>query len=117
MIVPSNDAFIANGSPVAHPLFSESGRFIAEDFVVTGSEILDAGTEVNDEISSNTAFLNQGGPNIGVSEAGVVTTHPGFQTGLAFPDGVLNYPIFGNANFLAPNYRAASVKFLSLIHI
>ena len=32
MVIPSNDAFIANGSPVAHPLFDDSGRFVAQDF-------------------------------------------------------------------------------------
>ena len=60
MVIPSNDAFIANGNPLAHPLFDDRGRFIAEDFVVAGSEVLDAGTEANDEIAGNTAFLNQG---------------------------------------------------------
>ena len=113
MVIPSNDAFIANGNPLAHPLFDDRGRFIAEDFVVAGSEVLDAGTEVNDEIASNTAFLNQGGPNIGVEELGNVIIHPGFNAPAdgAFPDGVLTHPIFGSAQFTAPTYRAASFSF------
>ena len=44
MVIPSNDAFIANGSPFAHELFDDRGRFVGEDFVVTGTEVLDAGT-------------------------------------------------------------------------
>jgi len=28
MILPSNDAFVANGNPLAFPIFSESGEFL-----------------------------------------------------------------------------------------
>ncbi|MEM7219367.1 MAG: spondin domain-containing protein [Pseudomonadota bacterium] len=112
MVIPSNDAFIANGNPLAHKVFDESGNFVAENFVVAGSEVLDAGTEANDEIAANTAFLNQGGPNIGVEEFEPVILHPGFLTeGVSFPDGVLSHPVFGNAQFTGPTYRAASFKF------
>lgn len=113
MLIPSNDAFIANGAPEAHEIFDEDGYFVAEDFAVSGSEVLDAGTEVNDEIAANTAFLNQAGPNIGVSESVPVALHPGFldPATLTYPDGVLNYPVFGMADFLAGTYRAATFKF------
>jgi len=111
MVIPSNDAFIANGNPQAHPLFDERGRFVGEDFVVAGSEVLDAGTEINDEIAANTAFLNQGGPNIGDTENGNVVLHEGFRTDLTYPDGVLNHPVFAAADFLQPTYRAASFSF------
>lgn len=112
MVIPSNDAFIANGNPLAHQIFDDRGRFVADDFVVAGNEVLDAGTEVNDEIAANTAFLNQAGPNIGDTEGGVVEIHPGFLTeGVSFPDGVLNHPVFGLADFTSPTYRAASVSF------
>ena len=113
MIIPSNDAFIANGNPLAHQLFNKGGRFVGRNFVVAGTEVLDAGTEANDEIAGNTAFLNQGGPDIGATEAGNVILHPGFaQPGtLTFPDGVLNHPVFGLADFTQPTYRAASFKF------
>ncbi len=112
MVIPSNDAFIANGNPMAHQIFDDRGRFVGDNFVVAGSEVLDAGTEVNDEVAANTAFLNQGGPNIGVTESGNVVLHPGFLTdGVSFPDGVLNHPVFGFADFTQPTYRAASVSF------
>ncbi len=112
MVIPSNDAFIANGSPVAHELFDSRGRFVGQNFAVSGPEVLDAGTEVNDEVAANTAFINQAGPNIGVTENGNVVLHEGFALPgeLAFPDGVLNTPALGFADFLAPNYRAATIN-------
>ncbi|MEM1230825.1 MAG: spondin domain-containing protein [Pseudomonadota bacterium] len=111
MVIPSNDAFIANGNPVAHRLFNDSGRFVGANFAVPGTAVLDAGTEVNDEIAANTAFLNQAGPNIGVPESNPVELHEGFRTDGTFPDGVLTHPVFGAADFLAPNYRAAEFRF------
>ncbi len=113
MVIPSNDAFVANGSPLAHEIFNERGRFVAEDFIVAGSEVLDAGTEVNDEIASNTAFLNQAGPNIGTEENGVITLSPGFAApgALAYPNGVLNHPAFANADFTAPGVRTLQFNF------
>ncbi len=113
MVIPSNDAFVANGSPLAHKIFDENGRFVAEDFIVAGSEVLDAGTEVNDEIAANTAFLNQAGPDIGIEENGVITLSPGFAApgSLSYPDGVLNHPAFANADFTAPGARTLQVSF------
>ncbi len=102
MILPSNDFFIANGNPLAHQLFNDAGEFVAETFIVSGDETNDAGTEVNDEVASNVAFLAQAAPNTGVTEALPVTTPaPGFLPPgtLAYPDGVLNYPVLGNADF------------------
>jgi len=102
MIIPSNDFFIANGNPLAHQLFDDQGNFVGQNFVVSGDETNDAGTEVNDEVASNVAFLAQGGPNIGVSEnLAVSTPAPGFVAPgtLSYPDGVLNYPVFGNGDF------------------
>ncbi|MEO0574531.1 MAG: spondin domain-containing protein [Pseudomonadota bacterium] len=111
MVVPSNDAFIANGNPLAHEIFDKRGRFVGETFAVSGAEILDAGTEVNDEVAGNTAFLAQAAPDTGIVENGTVVLHEGFRRDLSFPDGVLSQPIFGLADFLAPNYRAATFSF------
>lgn len=114
MVIPSNDAFIANGNPLAHQLFDESGNFTGQDFVVSGDETNDAGTEVNDEIASNVAFLNQSAPDTGVTEAlPVVTPSPGFAApgDLAYPNGVLNYPVFGNGDFNDADDRLLSVSF------
>lgn len=79
MVIPSNDAFIANGNPTAHPIFDANGSFIAQDFFVAGpSAVNDAGTELNDELPINTAFLGQMAPNTGVTTSDVISTHPGF---------------------------------------
>jgi len=65
MVIPSNDAFIGNDDARAHRLRNELGNWIGADFVVLGTGVLDAGTEVNDEIPMNTAFLGQSSPNTG----------------------------------------------------
>ncbi|MEM9172699.1 MAG: spondin domain-containing protein [Pseudomonadota bacterium] len=111
MVLPSNDAFIANGNALAHEIFDDRGRFVAQNFAVAGTEVLDAGTEFNDEVAGNTAFVAQAAPDTGVPENGVVLLHPGFRTDLAYPDGIINRPVLGNANFLADGYRVATVKF------
>lgn len=81
MVIPSNDAFVANGDPRAHRLFDGQGNWVAQDFMVYGDRVLDAGTEVNDEVPENTAALAQAAPDTGVVENGVVTSHPGFIPG------------------------------------
>lgn len=79
MVIPSNDAFIANGNPIAHPVFDAAGNFVAADFFVAGpSAVNDAGTELNDEAPANTAFFGQMAPNTGVTTSNVIGTHPGF---------------------------------------
>ncbi len=114
MVIPSNDAFIANGNPLAHLLFDGSGNFVGQNFIVSGDETNDAGTEVNDEIAGNVAFLAQAAPNTGVTEMlPVMTPAPGFAAPgtLTYPDGVLNYPVFGNGDFNDADDRLLSVRF------
>ncbi len=107
MIIPSNDAFIANGDPLAHRIFSDTGQFLGASFVVLGSNVLDAGTEVNDELPANTAFVGQSTPNTGVDENGVVHKHLGFNS--TGSGGILDSADFANANFLAPGYQVARI--------
>ena len=103
MGLPSNDAFIANNNPFAIKIFDESGSFLGADFIVTGNEVWDAGTEVNDEIPENTAALAQAAPNTGITENGVVAPHPGFMA-----DGN-NLQARPNADFTAPDYQIARI--------
>ncbi|VAW45658.1 Alkaline phosphatase [hydrothermal vent metagenome] len=92
MILPSNDAFIANGNPTAHQLFDDAGEFVGPiSFVVYGSEVLDAGTEANTE--SDAPFLNQSAPNTGETTTDVITLHPGFN-------GSVNNPAATPVNIL-----------------
>lgn len=106
MIIPSNDAFIANHSPVAHPVFDDEGNFLGADFTIAGSEVLDAGTEVNDEAPFNAAGA---GPvfiiGAGVAENGVVRQHEGYKPG----GTILSNPAFVNANFKVDGYLLARI--------
>lgn len=86
MIIPSNDAFIANANPKAHQLFDANGHFVGPmTFTVYGTQVRDAGTEANTE--TNAAFLNQSAPNTGQATADNITVHPGFNGSQGNPSG------------------------------
>lgn len=115
MVIPSNDAFIANGNPLAHEIFDAAGNFLGADFVVLGNAVLDGGTEVNDELPFSTAFLGQQSPNTGTDENGVVATHLGLNVGniLGTTDSsALNgLPLnFTGADFTASGYQVARIR-------
>lgn len=60
MIIPSNDAFIGNGNPIAHELFDLNGNFLGPQTIdITAADIYDAGTEDNDGLGA--AFSANGG--------------------------------------------------------
>lgn len=85
MILPSNDAFIANGDPQVVPLFDENGEFLGPvSFVVYGNEVLDAGTEANTETEA--AFFDQTAPDTGMMTADVIDVHPGFNGSAGNPN-------------------------------
>lgn len=109
MVIPSNDAFVANGDPQAHELFDANGDFVAQSFFITGAEVLDAGTEVNDESPASTAFFGQMAPDTGQSENGVIGPHAGFMA--AGSGGILDAEMFAMADFTRPGYPIAKVSF------
>ena len=83
MVIPSNDAFLAFENI---PIFDEFGNFNGfVEVTLTGNDVLDAGTEVNNEMGA--AFLNQTEPDEGTPENGVVASHPGFNGSVGNPDG------------------------------
>lgn len=103
MVIPSNDAFIANGNPKAHPIFDSNGKVVASDFFVAGpNAVNDAGTEVNDEVPANTAFFGQMAPNTGVSERNVIVAHPGFLD--RGRGGILDATRFSRGDFTIASY-------------
>lgn len=106
MVLPSNDAFIGSGNAIS--LFDSNGNFTAVDFFVGGANVYDAGTEVNDELPANTAFFGQMMPNTGVTEGGVVALHSGFLP--AGSGGILDDPMFANADFTRANYPIAQIR-------
>ncbi|MEM9266863.1 MAG: spondin domain-containing protein [Cyanobacteria bacterium P01_F01_bin.13] len=115
MVIPSNDAFIANGDPLAFEIFDDAGNFLGADFIVPGSGVLDGGTEVNDELPFSTAFLGQQTPNTGTDENGVVELHEGLTVGtiLSTTDSsALNgLPLnFTGADFTALGYQVARIR-------
>lgn len=107
MVIPSNDAFVANDDPLEHMIFDAGGNFMLTSFILLGSEILDAGTEVNDELPANTAFFGQAAPNTGTDQNGLIALHAGFLP--ASSGGILADPRFANADFRAQGYQLARV--------
>lgn len=87
MVIPSNDAFVANGNPLEHQLFNENGEFIGPmSFIVWGSEVLDAGTEENTELDA--AFLNQSAGNTGNTTSESIAVHGGFNGSVNNPNAM-----------------------------
>ena len=112
MFIPSNDAFIGNENQRSISLFDDDGDFIGADFVVTGNEIWDAGTEVNDEDPNNVPFTLAVVGN-GTDENGVIRSHPGLLP--PGSGGVLDFPsdsvpVFPNADFTVPDYELLRIK-------
>jgi hypothetical protein len=108
MFIPSNDAFIANEDALAFPLFDSAGNFIGVDFFLLGSQVNDAGTEVNTEIPDQTGFFGQTVPNTGLDEFGVVMLHGGY-----LPEGsggILDSAMFENADFTRMGYPVAQIR-------
>jgi hypothetical protein len=72
MVVPSNDLFVANGDPLAIELFDAAGNFNGPVTIeIFGSEVLDAGTEVNDATNGG-AFIQGVDIAGGETEDGVI---------------------------------------------
>ena len=92
MIIPSNDAFIGNDNPTAYSLFDGMGNFSGPLIVeILGSNIYDAGTEVNNP-SGGAAFSELGGTD--VTEANSIAMHGGLDdfigTGTANSETILS---------------------------
>ena len=104
MILPSNDAVVANGNPGEHPIYDGNDNFVAAPFTVDGSQILDAGTEKNTESEADAAFFRQEAPDTGTDQGGVVEIHPGFKK-----DGrILSADAFKNADFRLRGLQAVT---------
>ncbi len=103
MLLPSNDAFFANDNPTAYHVVS-GGSVNAQSVVILGSQIWDAGTEVNTEAPADTPVLGQTVADTGMPEGGVVALHGGFNLG----GNILT--AFPNADFTAPGYQIARIS-------
>lgn len=105
MVLPSNDAFVANENPMSIPVF-QSGQFVSSEITIKGSDILDAGTEVNDEAAQNVPVLGQMTANTGTTEGGMVMKHSGFVSGGAV---LAQFPM---ADFTQADYSVAKIKII-----
>lgn len=86
MVVPSNDAFTSLDNALA--VFDSSGRFLGDKtLTLTGNDVWDAGTEVNQLFGS--AFIVGQNAMLGDAESASVMLHPGFGTfdGQSEPNG------------------------------
>ena len=83
MIIPSNDGFFGNENPLEFEIFDENGNFNGPiEVVLTGADLWDAGTEVNN--ASGAAGFSQGfdGSGSGPSTddpSSTVSEHPGLD--------------------------------------
>ena len=107
MVIPSNDAFIGNDGPTAHQIFDGEGDFLGAFIMIYGSDVKDAGTEINDELPEHTAFFGQSEPDSGVDENGVVHYHAGYMP--LGSGGILDDPMFANADFTQGGYEVARI--------
>lgn len=95
MLLPSNDAFVGTEEEIA--LYDEAGDFLGTQTITfLGTDVLDAGTEVNTEMDA--AFINQGQNDDGIEEGGVIAAHPGFNGSLGLPDPEFEQIILGGTN-------------------
>ena len=110
MIVPSNDAWASNGNPMAYPLTLADGEFQPLDVTVLGTDVIDAGTELNDELPENTPLLGMSVPGTGVDtpEGPYNQDHGGFNP--VGSGGILDDERFVNADFTAEGYEIFAIS-------
>ena len=97
MYFPSNDAFIGNAEPIE--IFDEAGNFLGAEIIITGADIFDSGTEINDDLQENVPFFLTEFGN-GIEEGGVVAPHPGLgEDLLAVADSIIP-GLFAESDFV-----------------
>lgn len=87
MVVPSNDRFVGNDSPMSIELFDNGGNFTGGSFVRNGDSIWDAGTELDG--TTGAAFLVGFDATDSPAQNGLVAFNHDFSAygGLATPAG------------------------------
>ena len=111
MLFPTNDGFIANDDPQAIEIFDESGNFVGADYIVTGENAWDTGTEVNDELPENLAYTFEAFAE-GEDENGTVQPFPGLLP--AGEGGIVDFEFNGelvsaDADFTVLDYPLARI--------
>ncbi len=111
MLFPTNDGFIGNEDPQAIEVFDEFGNFLGADFIVTGDDAWDGGTEINDEAFENLLYTFEAFGQ-GTEEDGTVQPFPSFLP--AGEGGALDFEFNGNlvaanADFTVLDYPIARI--------
>ena len=117
MPFPTNDAFIGNDDAKEVALYDEQGNFIGANFEVWGSDVWDAGTEVNDETFETLPYNGHQMFVGGVAENGVIAKHPGLLP--AGAGGAVDFElegekIFANSDFSQPGYHFLNIQVSAL---
>ena len=103
MVIPSNDTFIGNDNPFAYQVFDAAGNINDPSGTFTiqvfGSDLYDAGTEVNDTLGA--AFSTIGG--LSSDENGTVSILPDLSNfvGTSTPAGTTINDLIGTGELLA----------------
>lgn len=98
-VFPSDDAFVGNDNPRAHEVFDERGVFQGPIVIdLTGADVLDAGTRVNDEMDI-AGFDAYPTSDVGVVSDEVIREHPGFNGSQANPSGAPVRILGGQAQY------------------
>ncbi|NOY43000.1 MAG: PEP-CTERM sorting domain-containing protein [Planctomycetes bacterium] len=107
MVIPTNDTFIGNDNAMAYRVFDNDDNLIGGTFTIQifGSDIYDAGTEINDaSVAGGAAFVAGVDGSIGADENGVITSVTDFSIfqGLETPTGaIINDVVIGSGELLA----------------
>ena len=100
MVIPSNDSFVGNDDPLAYEVLDDAGAFTGiGPIVVTGADVWDAGTEVND--LQGAAFSTAGGTDTDEGGAIALEGDLGFLVGTPIPPGGAIGSVPGAADTLA----------------
>lgn len=112
MLFPTNDGFIGNDDPQAYEIFDESGNFVGADFIVTGADAWDGGTEVNDEAPESLLYTFEAFGQ-GEEQNGTIQPFPGFRP--PGDGGALDFEF--NGNLVAENADFASTDPIARITV
>lgn len=114
-LMPSDDGIVGNDDPHSLELFDGKGRWKGPKVIdVYGTEVLDAGVQLNDE--TDIQFLDFPGQGI-VTEERPINYHPGYNGSQGNPDGtpvnVLGgqYTYQGGASEFVVTYDQATTDF------
>lgn len=108
MVLPSNDAFVANAMPRAYKVFNNNAKPLTPvTIIVMGTDVWDAGTELNDEDPMHTPALGETMAGDGVVEYDAIRPHMGFKP--KGSGGILDDPRYNNADFTQVDYSMMKI--------